>query len=122
MPLCIALTAVWARDIPLRFDSGLSLQPGRCHAATPGRSQQQQLLQEQRLLLWQVLPQHFWAEASSCCRGSACYNGSWRSPGRRVPAGGACAACPPGTMGVLRAGGAAISLSRPAHPFTAKNP
>ena len=100
LPLCTALTAEWARDIPSKFTSGLSA--GRPADAAPQRPAG--------------------ARSSSSCRSSACYNSSCRSPGRRVPAGGACAACPPGTMGVLRAGGAAISLSRPAHPFTAKNP
>ena len=37
------------------------LPPGRCRAATPGPSPQQQLRQEQRLL-WRVLPQRFWAQ------------------------------------------------------------
>ena len=100
VPLCTALTTEWARDIPSKFTSGLSA--GRPADAAPQRPAG--------------------ARSSSSCRSSACYNSSCRSPGRRVPAGGACAACPPGTMGVLPAGGAAISLSRPAHPFTAKNP
>ena len=114
VPLCTALTTEWARDIPSRFASGLS-------ACRPADAVPQRRAQARSSSC---------GRSSACCGGcchsvsgrSACYSSSCRSPGRRVPAGGACAACPPGTMGVLPAGGAAISLSRPAHPFTAKNP